>query len=107
MSSLIAMFLGQQRHLIRISTPVATEPLHLTPIIRDVSKTRLTSEWVSVDYPHLSEMIANTSKELYTREHTLQVDKKQEKAISSDSKEVKEGGKKEEGREREGDFERY
>ena len=34
-SSLIAVFLGTQHDLIRISTPVATEPLHLTPI-RDV-----------------------------------------------------------------------
>ena len=63
-SSLIAMFLGKQRHLIRISTPVATEPLHLTPI-RDVSTSRFTAKWERVDYERLSHMIAHTSNELY------------------------------------------
>ena len=63
-SSLIAMFLGTKRDLIRISTPVATEPLHLTPI-RDVSTSRFTAEWERVDYDRLSHMIAHTSNELY------------------------------------------
>ena len=63
-SSLIAMFLGTQRDLIRISTPVATEPLHLTPI-RDVSTSRFTAKWERVDYERLSHMIAHTSNELY------------------------------------------
>ena len=62
-SSLIAMFLGTQRDLIRISTPVATEPLHLTPI-RDVSTSRFTAKWERVDYERLSHMIAHTSNEL-------------------------------------------
>ena len=63
-SSLIAMFLGTKRNLIRISTPVATEPLHLTPI-RDVSTSRFTAKWERVDYERLSHMIAHTSHELY------------------------------------------
>ena len=62
-SSLIAMFLGTQRDLIRNSTPVATEPLHLTPI-RDVSTSRFTAKWERVDYERLSHMIAHTSNEL-------------------------------------------
>ena len=63
-SSLIAMFLGSRRDLIRISTSVATEPLHLTPI-RDVSISRFTAKWERVDYERLSHMIAHTSNELY------------------------------------------
>ena len=62
-SSLIAMFLGTQRGLIRNSTPVATEPLHLTPI-QDVSTSRFTAKWERVDYERLSHMIAHTSNEL-------------------------------------------
>ena len=63
-SSLIAMFLGTQRDLVRISTPVATEPLHLTPI-RDVSTSRLTAKWEKVDYERLSCMVAHTCNELF------------------------------------------
>ena len=63
-SSLIAMFLGTQRDLIRSSTPVASEPLHLKPI-RDVSTSRFTAKWERVDYERLSHMIAHTSNELY------------------------------------------
>ena len=63
-SSLIAMFLGTQRELIRISTPVATEPLHLTPI-RDVSTSRFTAKWERVDYERLSYMVAHTCNELF------------------------------------------
>ena len=58
------MFLGTQRDLIRISTPVATEPLHLTPI-RDVSTSRFTAKWERVDYERLSRMVAHTSNELF------------------------------------------
>ena len=62
-SSLIAMFLGTQHDLIRNSTPVATEPLHLTPV-RDISTSRFTAKWERVDYERLSHMIAHTSNEL-------------------------------------------
>ena len=63
-SSLIAMFLGTQRDLIRISTPVATEPLHLTPI-RDVSTSTFTADWQRVNYECLSRMIAHTSSQMF------------------------------------------
>ena len=65
-SSLIAMFLGTKRDLIRISTPLATEPLHLTPI-RDVSTLRCNAKWEKVDYERLSHMIAHTSNHLFLR----------------------------------------
>ena len=79
-SSLIAMFLGTKRDLIRISTPVATEPLHLTPI-RDVSTSRFTAKWERVDYERLSHMIAHTSNELY-----LGTGDEQEEGIGGESK---------------------
>ena len=64
-SSLIAMFLGKQRHLIRISTPVANQPLLLFP--REVSTTTYTTDWEEVDYRRLSQMVAHTTKEMYKR----------------------------------------
>ena len=63
-SSLIAMFLNTVLQLIRISTPVATQPIHLTPI-RDVSTSRFTANWEKVNYDRLSRMIAHTSSQLY------------------------------------------
>ena len=62
-SSLIAMFLGKQRDLIRISTPVANQPLHLCPV-RDVTTTTYTPDWEEVDYNRLSRMIAHTSHQV-------------------------------------------
>ena len=58
------MFLGTQRDLIRISTPVATEPLHVTPI-RDVSTSTFTADWQRVNYERLSRMIAHTSNQMF------------------------------------------
>ena len=46
-SSLIAMFLNTVLQLIRISTPVAMQPIHLIPI-RDVSTSRFTANWERV-----------------------------------------------------------
>ena len=63
-SSLISMFLGTQRDLTRVSTPVAEEPLHLTPA-RDVTNQRYTADWKIVDYSRHSLMIAHTSNNLY------------------------------------------
>ena len=63
-SSLIAMFLNTVLQLIRISTPVATQPIHLTPI-RDVSTSRFTANWEMVNYDRLSRMIAHSSFQLY------------------------------------------
>ena len=66
-SSLIAMFLNTVLELIRISTPVATQPIHLTPI-RDMSTSRFTADWEMVNYDRLSRMIAHTSSQLYWME---------------------------------------
>ena len=66
-SSLIAMFLGTQLDLPRTSTPVATHPVHMTPI-RDVSTSMFTADWKRVDYDRLSHMIANTSNYLFWKE---------------------------------------
>ena len=63
-SSLVAMFLGKQRDLTRKSTPLATKPLHLTPI-RDVSTSRFNSNWEEVDYERLSHMIAHACYKRY------------------------------------------
>ena len=65
-SSLIAMFLGKQRDLVRISTPVANQSLHLCPV-RDVSTTTYTPDWEEVDYNRLSRMIAHTSHQMCQR----------------------------------------
>ena len=75
-SSLIAMFLGTQRDHIRISTPVATEPLHLTPI-RDVSTSTFTADWQRVNYERLSRMIAHTSNEMFIRWKNEREEKKE------------------------------
>ena len=82
-SSLIAMFRGTQRDLVRVSTPVATEPLHLTPV-REFSSSRLTTDWQEVTYDHLSRMVAHTSHELFLQKE------------GNDGEKVKGGGKKEE-----------
>ena len=65
-SSLIAMFLGTQRDLIRISTPVATKPLHLAPT-QDISTSKFTTDWQRVNYKRLSDMIAHTSNQIFVR----------------------------------------
>ncbi|CAI8037575.1 Ras-like protein RAS2 [Geodia barretti] len=65
-SSLIAMFLGKQRDLIRISTPVANQSLHLCPV-RDVSTKTYTRDWKEIDYSCLSRMIAHTTHLMYQR----------------------------------------
>ena len=80
-SSLIAMFLGTQRDLIRISTPVATEPLHLTPI-RDVSTSTFTADWQRVNYERLSRMIAHTSNQMFIRWKNEKEEKKEKKGKS-------------------------
>ena len=65
-SSIMDMFLEEQRDLIRNSTPVAKEPLHLQ-LVRDMSNKRLTGNWEIVDYGRLSGMIAYTSNKLIER----------------------------------------
>ena len=66
-SSLIAMFLGKQRDLTRVSTPVAEESLHLCPV-RDVSTSLLTDQWERVDIDRQARMVAHTSRHLLTSE---------------------------------------
>ena len=66
-SSLIAMFLGKQRDLTRVSTPVAEESLHLCPV-RDVSTSLLTDQWEHVDIDRQARMVAQTSRHLLTSE---------------------------------------
>ena len=66
-SSLIAMFLGKQRDLTRVSTPVAEESLHLCPV-RDVSTSLLTDQWEHVDIDRQARMVAHTSHHLLTSE---------------------------------------
>ena len=80
-SSLIAMFLGTQRDLVRISTPVATEPLHLTPI-RDVSTSTFTADWQRVNYERLSRMIAHTSNQMFIHWSNEKEKKKKKKGKS-------------------------
>ena len=75
------MFLGTQRDLIRISTPVATEPLHLTPI-RDVSTSTFTADWQRVNYERLSRMIAHTSNQMFIRWKNEKEEKKEKKGKS-------------------------
>ena len=66
-SSLIAMFVGKQRDLTRVSTPVAEESLHLCPV-RDVSTSLLTDQWEHVDIDRQARMVAHTSHYLLTSE---------------------------------------
>ena len=60
------MFLGTQRDLTRVSTPVAQKPLHLTPA-RDVTNQRFTGDWKLVDYNRHCHMIVHTSNDLFQR----------------------------------------
>ena len=64
-SSLIKMFLGTKGSLVRISTPLAIEPIHLTPV-RDVSTSTYTTDWEKVNYDRSLCMIAHTSNQMYT-----------------------------------------
>ena len=65
-SSLINMFLGRQRSLLRISTPVANCPLHLHPV-REVSNTTFTANWEEIDYDRLLRMVAHTTHQLFQK----------------------------------------
>ena len=65
-SSLIALIINAQLQLIRISTPVATHPVHLMPV-RDVSSSRFTIDWELVNSDRLSRMIAHICRQLWAR----------------------------------------
>ena len=64
-SSLISLFLGKQRDLVRNSTAVAEESLHVCPV-RDVSTETVTPDWEEVNTLRLSRMVAHTSHHLIT-----------------------------------------
>ena len=63
-SSLIDVLINTVLQLFCISTPVATQPIHLTPI-RDVSTSRFIADWERVNYDCWSRIIAHTSSQLY------------------------------------------
>ena len=87
-SSLIDMFLGKQRDLvIRRSTPIANQPLHLCPI-REMSTTTYTADWQEVDYSRLSRMIAHTTHQMYQKWAEDKVEKKTRESSSTDSAET-------------------
>ena len=62
-SSLIAMLLGKRRKLVRDSTAVAEEPLHVCPA-RDILNQTFTADWELVGNDRMSRMIAHTSHHL-------------------------------------------
>ena len=62
-SSLISLFLGKQRDLVRKSTAVAEESLHVCPV-RDVSTETFTPDWEKVNTFRLTRMVAHTSHHL-------------------------------------------
>ena len=64
-SSLISMFLGKQRDLVRNSTAVAEESLHVCPV-RDVLTETFTPDCEEVNTFRLSRMVAHTSHHLIT-----------------------------------------
>ena len=72
-SSLIAMFLGKQRDLARVSTAVAEESIHLCPV-RDVSTSTFTDQWEVVDIDRQARMVAHTSHHLLTSEDSKKVE---------------------------------
>ena len=65
-SSLIALIINAQLQLIRISTPVATHPVHLTTV-RDVSSSRYTIDWELETSDRLSQTMAHISRQLWAR----------------------------------------
>ena len=77
-SSLISMFLGDQRDLIRVSTAVAEEPLQVCPI-REVSTSMFTADWERVDYDRLPRMVAHTSHQLLVNKGDPTVEKPKKK----------------------------
>ena len=66
-SSLISLFLGKQRDLVRNSTAVAEESLHVCPI-RDVSTETFMPDWEKVNTFRLTCMVAHTSHHLISKE---------------------------------------
>ena len=77
-SSLVSMFLGEQRDLIRVSTAVAEEPLQVCPI-REASTSMFTADWERVDYDRLPRMVAHTSHQLLVNQRASQSENQKNK----------------------------
>ena len=80
------MFLRKKRSLIRISTSIASRPLHLHPV-RDTSTKTYTTDWEEVDYHRLSRMVAYTSNQMYrswAQKNKVEVNKEIPVAASND-----------------------
>ena len=82
-SSLIAMLLGKQRKLIRDSTAVAEEPLHVCPA-RDVLNQTFTADWELVGNDRMSRMIAHTSHHLISSKRGGEQEKKSEETQAAE-----------------------
>ena len=76
-SSLIAMLLGKQRELVRDSTAVVEEPLHVCPA-RDVLNQTFTADWELVGNDRMSRMIAHTSHHLLSSKRAGEQEEKSE-----------------------------
>ena len=74
-SSLITMLLGKRRKLVRDSTAVAEEPLHVCPT-RDVLNQTFTADWELVGNDRMSRMIAHTSHHLISSKRAGEQEKK-------------------------------
>ena len=60
-SSLISMFLGEERDLARVSTALAEESRHVCPV-RDMLTRTFTEQWEPVDIDRQASMVAHTSR---------------------------------------------
>ena len=83
-SSLIAMFVGKQRDLVRVSTPVAEESLHVSPV-RDVSTSMFTDKWELVDIDRQARMVAHTSQHLLHKDAPVTSPGSEKKDVDTDS----------------------
>ena len=86
-SSLIAMFIGKLRDLVRVSTPVAEESLHVSSV-RDVSTSMYTDEWELVDIDRQARMVAHTSQHLLRKDVPVTYTEKED--VDTDSIKAKE-----------------
>ena len=88
-SSLIAMFLGKQRDLVRVSTAVAEESINLCPI-RDASTSTFTGQWELVDINRQARMVAHTSQHLFEKEEDASsaTNTEQDQITSDDDKHI-------------------
>ena len=82
-SSLIAMLLGKRRKLVRDSTAVAEEPLHVCPA-RDILNQTFTANWELVGNDRMSRMIAHTSHHLISSKRAGEQEKKTEETQAAE-----------------------